>query len=170
MKFAIQRYITWPYLAEFKIWARNAQKPCKNLPKFEKWSFWCAVFTEKSKIILSTIWTIQTIHTYHQFSSKAEKPHFWPPWSQFWKNRTFSGKSGSVSFRPLWCPNFMQKIRKNKWANSEKNSGQTDRLMDKGEVVAHKLSISFYLIKNFGWRRNAWVFTKKGQKTPYPIV
>ena len=39
-------------------------------------------------------------------------PHLWPP-------KIFFQKSGSVTFVPLWCPNFMQKIRKNQWAVSE---------------------------------------------------
>ena len=32
-------------------------------------------------------------------------PHLWPP-------KIFFQKSGSVTFVPLWCTNFMQKIRK----------------------------------------------------------
>ena len=32
-------------------------------------------------------------------------PHLWPP-------KILFQKSGSVTFVPLWCPNFMQKIRK----------------------------------------------------------
>ena len=39
-------------------------------------------------------------------------PHLWPP-------KIFFQKSGSVTIVPLWCPNFMQKIRKNQWAVSE---------------------------------------------------
>ena len=41
----------------------------------------------------------------------------------------FFQKSGSVTFVPLWCPNFMQKIRKNQWTVSEifKDGPQTDQ-------------------------------------------
>ena len=39
-------------------------------------------------------------------------PHLWPP-------KIFFQKSGSVTFVPLWCPNFMQKIRKKQWTVSE---------------------------------------------------
>ena len=47
-------------------------------------------------------------------------PHLRPP-------RFFFQKSGSVTFVPLWCPNFMQKIRKNQWAVSEIfKDGRTD--------------------------------------------
>ena len=40
----------------------------------------------------------------------------------------FFQKSGSATYVPLWCPNFMQKIRKNYWTVSEifKNGPQTD--------------------------------------------
>ena len=44
--------------------------------------------------------------------------------------KIFFQKSGSVTFVPLWCPNFMQKIRKNQWAVSDTH---TDGHTDKGD-------------------------------------
>ena len=44
------------------------------------------------------------MQTYGQKASKIP-PHLWPP-------KIFFQKSGSVTFVPLWCSNFMQKIRK----------------------------------------------------------
>ena len=38
---------------------------------------------------------------------------FWALFAQIWANGIFPEKSGSVTFDPLWTPNFMQKIRKN---------------------------------------------------------
>ena len=45
----------------------------------------------------------------------------WPLFGQKQGNRIFPEKLGSVTFLHLWTPNFMQKIRKNSWANSEKS-------------------------------------------------
>ena len=39
----------------------------------------------------------------------TQKNGFFPP---FVTPQEFFQKSGSVTFVPLWCPNFMQKIRK----------------------------------------------------------
>ena len=53
-------------------------------------------------------------------------PILWPP-------KIFFQKSGSVTFVPLWCSNFMQIIRKNQWTVSEifkdrrTTDGRTDR-------------------------------------------
>ena len=45
--------------------------------------------------------------------------------------KIFSQKSGSVTIVPLWCSNFMQKIRKNQWTVSEIfTDGPTDQWTD----------------------------------------
>ena len=46
--------------------------------------------------------------------------------------KIFFQKSGSVTFVPLRCPNFMQKIRKKQWAVSKIfKDGRTDELTDR---------------------------------------
>ena len=50
-----------------------------------------------------------------RFLSKLEKKHFWVILgllAHFWANENFPEKLGSVTFQPLWIPNFMQKIEK----------------------------------------------------------
>ena len=57
-------------------------------------------------------------------SEKKSKKSIFRPFLGFFPknqpNQIFPEKSGSVTFDPLWIPNFMQKIRKNVRANSEK--------------------------------------------------
>ena len=66
----------------------------------------------------------KSTHQWFRFSSKLEKPYFGPILTPFCpkmgKSFFFFEKSGSVTFLHLWIPNFMQKIRKISWANSEK--------------------------------------------------
>ena len=69
-----------------------------------------------------------------------DKKHIkWPKnkgFSQFETPHDFFQKSGSVTFAPLWCPDFMQKIRKIPRAVSEiiKDGPRTDqRTTDKGD-------------------------------------
>ena len=50
-------------------------------------------------------------------------PHLWPP-------KILFQKSGTVTFVPLRCPNFIQKIRKNQWTVSEKDGPTTDQRTD----------------------------------------
>ena len=51
---------------------------------------------------------------------------FWAHLAQFGHNEIFSKKSGSITFLPLWSPNFMQEIRKILRANfSNFCDGQT---------------------------------------------
>ena len=59
-----------------------------------------------------------------------------------WHPQDFFQKSGSVTFVPLWCSNFMQKIRKKQWAVSEifkdgptegPTDGPRDGWKDKGD-------------------------------------
>ena len=45
--------------------------------------------------------------------------------SKIWEKNNFSEKSGSITFLCLWSPNFMQKIRKKLWANSENSTSRT---------------------------------------------
>ena len=58
-------------------------------------------------------------------SEKKSKKSIFRPFLGFFPknqpNQIFPKKSGSVTFEPLWSPNFMQKIRKNVGANSEKS-------------------------------------------------
>ena len=53
---------------------------------------------------------------YRQKTSKI--PQKWE-FSPFVTPKIFFQKSGSVTFVPLWCSNFMQKIRKSYWTVSE---------------------------------------------------
>ena len=57
-------------------------------------------------------------------------PHLRPP-------KIFFQKSGSVTFVPLWCTNFMQKIRKILRAVSEifKDGLRTNGLTDMGDYI-----------------------------------
>ena len=60
-------------------------------------------------------------------------PHLRPP-------KIFFQKSGSVTFVPLWCTNFMQKIRKILRAVSEifkdgRTNGRTNGLTDMGDYI-----------------------------------
>ena len=55
-----------------------------------------------------------------QFWEIIEKVYLRAVLGPFCLNKIFPGKSDSVTFEHLWSPNFMQKIRKNKWLNSEK--------------------------------------------------
>ena len=57
-------------------------------------------------------------------------PHLRPP-------RIFFQKSGSVTFVPLWCTNFMQKIKKILRAVSEifKDGPRTDGRTDMGDYI-----------------------------------
>ena len=60
-------------------------------------------------------------------------PHLRPP-------KIFFQKSGSVTFVPIWCTNFMQKIRKILRAVSEifkdgQTNGLTDGLTDMGDYI-----------------------------------
>ena len=60
---------------------------------------------------------------------KCPQNGFFPP---FMTPKIFFRKSGSVTFVPLWCTNFMQKIRKILRAVSEIfKDGLTDRLTDR---------------------------------------
>ena len=54
-----------------------------------------------------------------KLSGKTQKTSFlghfgliWAHLAQFGHNEIFFEKSGSVTFLPLWSPNFMQEIRK----------------------------------------------------------
>ena len=58
------------------------------------------------------------------------------PFFQFGPNENYFEKSGSVTFVPLWSPDFMQKIRKIVLANSEKSVLQDGRT-EKGEFIGH---------------------------------
>ena len=86
----------------------------KKSAKIQKWRFFDAVFAEKSKIILFTILTIQTIHNNYKFSSKSEKPHFWPRKPRKHENRTFPGKTAVY----VSCP-YSDKLS---WEKSEKTN------------------------------------------------
>ena len=81
----------------------------------------------------------------------------------FWPNSNFPKKSGSVSFVPLWYPNFMQKIRKNKWANSEKSVSLTDWLTDGQTDGSNFIGPSW---TSFGSkiRKNKWSNFEKNPK------
>ena len=127
MKFGFQRYMTRPYSDEFKISARNdpkRSKTRKNLPKIQKWRFFDAVFAEKSKIILSTILTIQKIHNNTQFSSKSEKPHFWPRNDTKTVNEYFFGKTAVYVSCPYSDELSCKKSRKSLEPLSRKTADQ----------------------------------------------
>ena len=51
----------------------------------------------------------------------------WRPFSEYLHIKNYFQKSGSVTFLPLWSPNFMQKIRKTLRAVSEKTALPTNQ-------------------------------------------
>ena len=59
--------------------------------------------------------------------------------SQLWTPKIFFQKSGTVTFVPLWCPNFMKKNRKTNWLPLryiEKDHRPTDHWQtDRGDYI-----------------------------------
>ena len=60
---------------------------------------------------------------------------FWSLFAIFWANKNLPEKSSSVTFECFRSPNFIQKIRKNLRANSEKTALRTDGRTDRPEFI-----------------------------------
>ena len=84
-------------------------------------------------MFICKIWS-KSLEPFLRYGEKTSKmPQKWG-FSPICDPQDFFQKSGSVTFVPLWCSNFMQKIRKNQWTVSEIfKDGRTDHGRTNGQ-------------------------------------
>ena len=61
------------------------------------------IYIQFQKLLMAGCRNMNKKH--QKYSKNRALPHLWPP-------KIFFKKSGSVTFVPLWCPNFMHKLKK----------------------------------------------------------